>query len=79
MFLEVSQNSQEYTCARISFLIKPAEVCNFIKRETLAQVLSCEFSKISKNTFFTEQLQETASLSSQSLDFHQLFSQKVSS
>ena len=79
MFLEVSQNSQEYTCARISFLIKPTEACNFIKRETLAQVLSCEFSKISKNTFFTEQLQETASLSSQSLDFHQLFSQKVSS
>ena len=79
MFLEVSQNSQEYICARISFLIKLADACNFIKKETLAQALSCEFSKISKNTFFTEQLQETASLSSQSLDFHQLFSQKVSS
>ena len=26
-------------------------VCNFIKKETLAQVLSCEFCKISKNTF----------------------------
>ena len=29
---------------------------------TLAQVLSCEFCEISKNTFFTKQLQETASL-----------------
>ena len=25
--------------------------CNFIKRETLAQVFSCEFCKISKNTY----------------------------
>ena len=30
--------------------------CNFIKKETLAQVLSCEFYKISKSTFFTEHL-----------------------
>ena len=26
-------------------------VCNFIKKETLAQVLSCEFCEVSKNTF----------------------------
>ena len=26
-------------------------VCNFIKKETLAQVCSCEFFEISKNTF----------------------------
>ena len=26
--------------------------CNFIKKETLTQVFSCEFCKISKNTFF---------------------------
>ena len=26
--------------------------CNFIKKEILAQVSSCEFCKISKNTFF---------------------------
>ena len=31
------------------------------KKETLAQVFSCEFSKISKNTFFAEHLQTTAS------------------
>ena len=36
--------------------------CNFIKIETLAQVFSCEFCEISKNTFFTEHLQATASM-----------------
>ena len=34
---------------------------NFIKKETLAQVFSYEFSEISKNTFFTEHLWTTAS------------------
>ena len=33
----------------------------FFKKETLAQVFSCEFCKISKNTFFTEHPQVTAS------------------
>ena len=28
------------------------QACNFIKKETLAQVFSCEFREISKNTFF---------------------------
>ena len=52
VFLEISQNSQENTCARVSFLINcRPEVCNFIKKETLAQVFSCEFCEISKNTF----------------------------
>ena len=50
VFLEISQNSQENTCARASFLIKP-QACNFIKKETLPQVLSYEFCEISKNTF----------------------------
>ena len=31
---------------------KSPEACNFIKKETLAQVFSCEFFEISKNTFF---------------------------
>ena len=31
-------------------------LCNFIKKETLAQVFSCEFCEISKNTLFTEHL-----------------------
>ena len=46
-------NSQENTCARVSFIIKlQAEACNFIKKETLAHVFSCEFCQIFKNTFF---------------------------
>ena len=28
------------------------EACNFIEKETLAWVFSCEFCEISKNTFF---------------------------
>ena len=32
------------------------QTCNFIKKETLSQVFSCEFCEISKNTFFTEHL-----------------------
>ena len=31
-------------------------LCNFIKKETLVQVLFCEFCKISGNTFSTEHL-----------------------
>ena len=53
VFLKFSQNSQENTCARASFLIKlQAETCNFISKETLAQLLSCKFCEIFKNTFF---------------------------
>ena len=61
VFFEISQNSQENTCARVSFLIR-LQVSNFIKREALAQVFSCEFYEISKNTFFTEHLWTTASV-----------------
>ena len=32
------------------------QACNFIKKETLAQVFSCEFCEIFKNTFFIEHL-----------------------
>ena len=35
--------------------------CDFVKKETLAQVFSCEFCEISKNTFSTEHLGTTAS------------------
>ena len=40
------------------------ETCSFIKIETLAeaQVFSCEFCEISKNTFFTEHVWATASV-----------------
>ena len=32
-----------------------------MKKETLAQMFSCDFCEISKNTFFTEHLWTTAS------------------
>ena len=52
MFLEIPQNSQENTCARVSFLIKlQASACNFIKKEALTQVFSCEFCENFRNTF----------------------------
>ena len=31
--------------------MKKGEACNFVKKETPAQVFSCEFYEISKNTF----------------------------
>ena len=39
---------------------KWSDAINFIKKETLAQVFSCEFCEISKQFFFTEHLQATA-------------------
>ena len=48
VFLEILQNSQEKTCARVSFLIF------FFQKETLAHVFYCEFCEIPKNIFFTE-------------------------
>ena len=44
MFLKISQNSRENTCARVSFS----------KKETLTQAFSYEFCEIFKNTFFIE-------------------------
>ena len=53
MFLEISQNSQENTCASLFFnKVAGRQACNFVKKETLAQVFYCEFCEISKNDFF---------------------------
>ena len=46
---------------RCSVRTPEPEASNFIKKKTLAQMFSCEFCEISKNTFFTEHLQATAS------------------
>ena len=54
VFLHISQNSQENTYARFTFLIKlQAEACNFAKKETLAQVFFCE---ILRTHYFIEHL-----------------------
>ena len=43
-FIKIPQKSQKNICATVSFLLKmQAEICKFIKKETLAQVFSCEF------------------------------------
>ena len=42
------------------FLEMP-KACNFIKKETLAQVFSCEFYKVSKDIFFIKHLRATTS------------------
>ena len=44
VFLKISQNCEIQFCR--------SEACNFIKKESLAQIFSCEFCEISKNTFF---------------------------
>ena len=39
-----------------------SEACNYIKKETLPQMFSCEFCEISKNTFFTDHIWTTGSV-----------------
>ena len=60
VFLETPENPQKNTCAESLF----------IKEETPAQVFSCEFCEISKNTFFTEHLHKTTSDFTFSLQFY---------
>ena len=45
-FLEFLQNSQENTCAGVSFLIKLHAAYSFITKNTLAQVFSCKSCEI---------------------------------
>ena len=53
LFSKFSTNSQENACGRVFFKHScRLEACNFTKKETLAQVLSCQFFEIFKNTFF---------------------------
>ena len=62
VFLEMSQNSQEKTCARVSFLIRLQASGLFTKNKSLAQVFSCEFCDIPKNNFFYRTLPVASSL-----------------
>ena len=53
VFLKISQSLQQNTCARVSFLkMLQALACSCIKKETLAQVFSCESCEISGGTRF---------------------------
>ena len=62
VFLEISQNSR----ARVSFLIKMQAVG---LAQTLAQVFSCEFCEISKNSFFHRTLLVAASVTTTKLKY----------
>ena len=61
----VPGNFAKYTvkhlCQRLFFnKVAGLQACNFIKKESLAQVFPCEFCEISKNTFFPEHLRMIA-------------------
>ena len=73
MFLEILQNSQESDCARLP----PA--CNFILKEALLQLLSCEFCKISKNTFYCRTPPVAASVKKERKFFKLAFKLKLTS
>ena len=64
VFLEILQNSQENTCARVSFFDKVAglRLATLLRKDTRTKVFSCEFWEFSNNTFFTEYLQAIASV-----------------
>ena len=54
VFLKISQFSQKNTCITVSYLIfQLPQARNFIKKETLAEVFSCEYFEILKSIFFT--------------------------
>ena len=70
LLLEISQISSENTCVRVSFLIKlQPSTCNFIKKETLAQVFPIEICEIFKNAYFYRTPLMAASDSSIKLQF----------
>ena len=52
IFLATSQNSNENTCVRVSFLIEfQSEARNSTEKVTLAEVFCCEFCEIAKSIF----------------------------
>lgn len=62
VLLKISQNSQEYTCTRVPFLIKlQSGILQLYEKENAVQVLSYEFFKIFKNIYSTIHLRTTAS------------------
>ena len=56
IFLKISQNSQENTCAIVFFNKVTGKASYLFKKEALAQVFSCEIREIFKNNFFIERL-----------------------
>ena len=73
MFLKIWQNSHENTCAGVSLsrsllsLSRSPRSHATLLEKTPAQVFSCEFCEIFKNTFLTELLRMPASNSTKVL------------
>ena len=60
-FRNVAKFIGKHLCQSLSFNEVTGPACNFIKKDTLAQVLSCKFCEISKNTFSYRTLPVAAS------------------
>ena len=60
VFLEILQNSQENTCARVSFFYKVADLrpkaCNFIKKRLWHRYFHVNFAKFLRTAFLIEHL-----------------------
>ena len=56
VFRNFAKFTGKHICQRLVFNKVAGQAYNFIKKESLVQLFSCEFCKISKNTFFTEHL-----------------------
>ena len=54
----VLQNIEKFTGKQLCqcLFLNKVEACDFVKKETLAQVFACEFCEIFKKTFFMENL-----------------------
>ena len=53
VFLKISQNSQENTCVKASFLIK-MQAWTFLEKRLRHSRFTCKFCEIFNNTFFTD-------------------------
>ena len=61
-FNKVVGNTGKHLCQSFFFNKVAGKAYTFIEKETLAQVFSCEFCEISKNTFFDRTPPVTASV-----------------
>ena len=77
LFLNISQNSLEITCARVSFLIKLQASLQLYLKRNFGTGVSCEFCETFKNTFFTEHLRATASVFCYTLKFQAMDLKKI--
>ena len=74
---DLTKFTVKHLCQSLFVNIKfQCDACNFIKKEALTQVFSCEFYELFKNTFFIENLWAAASECSISIlpeDFLKVF------